>query len=152
MLQKLKNRKAQGGFTLVELLIVIVVIAILAAIVINTFAGVQSKARNTERQTDIKSIASQLEVYYTNTGNYPLGFANITSTVLVGLSPDALKNPQNVAANAFAGTVAPTESQYGYISYNIDGTTACTVAASCQKFTLAYKPEGSAIILTNSLN
>ncbi len=54
MLQKLKSHKAEQGFTLVELLIVIVVIAILAAIVISTFAGVQARARDTERQTDVK--------------------------------------------------------------------------------------------------
>lgn len=153
MLQTLKNRQ-QAGFTLVELLIVIVVIAILAAIVINTFAGVQARARNTERQTDIKAVASQLEVYYTNNGNYPVNAAAITTTTLQGLSADAVKNPQNTAANAFTATVTPTEQQYGYIGYLSDGTTACltTAPANCQKFKLAYKPEGEAIKVVDSLN
>ncbi len=80
MLQKLKSHKAEQGFTLVELLIVIVVIAILAAIVISTFAGVQARARDTERQTDVKAIASALEVYYTDNGGYPTSAAMSSGT------------------------------------------------------------------------
>src|SRR5690606_24488036 len=49
----------QKGFTVVELLIVIVVIGILAALVLNTFAGIQQKARDTERKTDINAVATQ---------------------------------------------------------------------------------------------
>jgi prepilin-type N-terminal cleavage/methylation domain-containing protein len=47
----LKN-KASKGFTIVELLIVIVVIGILAALVVTTYNGIQQKARDTERKTD----------------------------------------------------------------------------------------------------
>ncbi|MEO8863266.1 MAG: prepilin-type N-terminal cleavage/methylation domain-containing protein, partial [Candidatus Saccharimonadales bacterium] len=43
----------QQGFTIVELLIVIVVIGILAALVITTFTGIQQKGRDTERTTDL---------------------------------------------------------------------------------------------------
>ena len=44
-------KRTQSGFTIVELLIVIIVIGILAALVLVTFSGVQQKARNTERVT-----------------------------------------------------------------------------------------------------
>ena len=56
--------RLQKGFTIVELLIVIVIIGILALLVLNTFNGVQQKARDTERQTDATSISKQLEAYY----------------------------------------------------------------------------------------
>lgn len=59
------------GFTIVELLIVIVVIAILAAITIVAFNGVQQRARDTQRLADIKTIVKALELYKTTTGTYP---------------------------------------------------------------------------------
>ena len=64
----LKNKK---GFTIVELLIVIVVIGILATLVIVTFTGIQQKARNSQRQTDINAVDSHVEAYYAQSGNYP---------------------------------------------------------------------------------
>ena len=63
--------RKQQGFTIVELLIVIVVIGILAALVVTTFTGIQQKARDTERQTDIKAVHGQLEAYYAQNGAYP---------------------------------------------------------------------------------
>jgi type II secretion system protein G len=61
----------QRGFTIVELLIVIVVIAILAAIVIVAYQGIQGRARDSARLSDMKMIMKALEVYKTNTGSYP---------------------------------------------------------------------------------
>ena len=51
-------KSKQKGFTIVELLIVIVVIGILVALVVTTFSGIQRRARDTERQTDIKAVHS----------------------------------------------------------------------------------------------
>lgn len=64
----LKNKK---GFTIVELLIVIVVIGILATLVIVTFTGIQQKGRNSQRQTDINAINSHVEAFYAQHGFYP---------------------------------------------------------------------------------
>ncbi len=67
------RQRGQRGFTIVELLIVIVVIGILAALVLNSFSGVQAKARDVKRDTDIKALSTQLEVFYSQAGNgsYP---------------------------------------------------------------------------------
>ena len=64
----LANKRDQKGFTIVELLIVIVVIGILAALVVTTYAGIQSKARDSKRQTDIQSLQTQIEAFYANKG------------------------------------------------------------------------------------
>lgn len=64
-------QKKQRGFTIVELLIVIVVIAILAAIVIVAYQGIQGRARDSARLSDMKTIMKALEIYKTNTGSYP---------------------------------------------------------------------------------
>lgn len=59
------------GFTIVELLIVIVVIAILAAIVIVAYNGITARAANVRVQTDIKSVQNLVEQYNALNGSYP---------------------------------------------------------------------------------
>lgn len=61
----------QKGFTIVELLIVIVVIGILASITIVAFNGIQARARDNGRITKIKSIAKAIELYKIDNGRYP---------------------------------------------------------------------------------
>ena len=51
-------KKRNQGFTIVELLIVIVVIGILALLVITTYSGIQQKARNSKRQADLSQPAN----------------------------------------------------------------------------------------------
>lgn len=59
------------GFTIVELLIVIVVIAILAAISTVAYAGIQQRARDTARTAAVQQIQKALEVYRAEKGSYP---------------------------------------------------------------------------------
>lgn len=66
-----KVKKNLNGFTIVELLIVIVVIAILAAITLVTFGNVQSRARDNIRYADAKAIMKALELYKADNGRYP---------------------------------------------------------------------------------
>lgn len=125
----LKNKK---GFTIVELLIVIVVIGILATLVIVTFTGIQQKTRNTQRKTDINAITSHVEAFYAETGSYPTlaqmqddtpttGFLAVN---MKGLKLDALDDPKGVEGS---GLVAATsETEYGYESAQEDGS-ACAV-------------------------
>jgi type II secretion system protein G len=61
----------QKGFTIVELLIVIVVIGILAAITIVAYNGIQGRARDSQRVADMQSIVKALELYKTANGSYP---------------------------------------------------------------------------------
>ena len=70
-----------SGFTIVELLIVIVVIGLLAALVLNTFSGVQARARDTTRKNDIAQIRKSLlsheavegHMFYASSGCGSLG-------------------------------------------------------------------------------
>ena len=64
-------RKSTSGFTIVELLIVIVVIAILAAISIVGYNGIQARARDNIRISALASIEKAVELYKITEGAYP---------------------------------------------------------------------------------
>ena len=63
--------RTQKGFTIVELLIVIVVIAILAAITIVAFTGIQTRAFNGRVQADMKNVEKLVKAYNSLNGSYP---------------------------------------------------------------------------------
>ena len=65
------SRKSKtAGFTIVELLIVIVVIGILAAITIVAYNGIQQRARDTARKSDLAAIAKLLNLYKIDKGDF----------------------------------------------------------------------------------
>ena len=75
-------RFKRSGFTIVELLIVIVVIAILAAISVVAYNGIQDRARDAQIAAAADAYKKALEMYFVDYGDYPSGMA------CVGLSSD----------------------------------------------------------------
>ena len=68
---KLFRKKNEEGFTIAELLIVIVVLGILAAIAIPSFTGLQKRARRAELESNGRAIVLALEMYKIEEGKYP---------------------------------------------------------------------------------
>jgi prepilin-type N-terminal cleavage/methylation domain-containing protein len=60
----------RDGFTLIELLIVVVIIGILASIAIPKFSSTREKAYFAAMKSDLKNLASQQEIYYSDTYAY----------------------------------------------------------------------------------
>jgi prepilin-type N-terminal cleavage/methylation domain-containing protein len=112
-------KRKQSGFTIVELLIVIVVIGILVALVVTTFSGIQRKARNTERESDVKAIHSQLEAYFNEAGAYPalggsgdgINDSSWRATNMKSLDAEALKDPKGTGQALCAEA---SDTCYGY--------------------------------------
>ena len=65
------NKNQQNGFTIVELLIVVVVIAILAAITIVSFNGIQTRAKNAQQVSAVNEYAKGLRAYQAANGGMP---------------------------------------------------------------------------------
>lgn len=122
MIHNINNLKKDRGFTIVELLIVIVVIGILAAITIVAYNGVQNRARTTEAQSNAKEVQSKVEVYAADTGNgaYPTAAQIKGATGTAALSPKV-----NALINATTPAGAPTNSDM--ISYVNCGTTGAKI-------------------------
>ena len=75
----LRNRKK--GFTLIELMIVIAIIAILAAILIPNFIRARSQSQLAACESNMKNVATALEMYSTdNNGIYPTGTGTVLPT------------------------------------------------------------------------
>jgi general secretion pathway protein G len=101
------------GFTIVELLIVIVVIGILAAITIVAYNSVQGKATYTRERSDMKQIADALAVYHADKDNYPstigqagctfnwCGWSQVTGdSFITGLSPKYVEKIPQLPTNS----------------------------------------------------
>ena len=150
MNQKVK----QSGFTIVELLIVIVVIGILAALVITTFTGIQKRARDTERQTDIKALHGQMEAYYAQNGRYPT-LANINdatwrSNNVKGLDVEALRDPKG-SANTLVDAVQA--DAYAYEVLASDDSACDNSTVDCAKYVLTATLEsGGTYFAKSNLN
>ncbi len=145
----LKSLKGKNkGFTIVELLIVIVVIGILALLVITTYAGIQQKARNTKRSFDVAAIQTQLEAFYQANGYYPnltdMNSAAFLSASLKSLDQQALVDPSN-ATQSKTFLSAPAAKSYSYVATNAAGATcdgASPADQACANYTLTATFEG----------
>ncbi len=150
-------KKQSKGFTIVELLIVIVIIGILATLVIVTFTGIQQKARDSQRQTDIGALNSHIAAYYSETGTYPaltmLQDDAWVTAHMKGLDSEALDDPKGTAGAGPAATASAT--QYGYAATAAGA--ACTVSgtspnqtADCDAYTLTANLEAGGTFTKSS--
>lgn len=134
--------KRNAGFTVPELLVMVLVVCILSALLLTNYKAARAKERDTQRVHDINLIDSKLETYYNAKGAYP---AKFTANDLFGIDADALKDPSGhsitfntpvanaEAARATASPQASSASDYTYIAY----PTNCTNAANnCTGFVL----------------
>jgi len=73
MLKRIREMKDQDGFTLIELMVVVLIIAILIAIAIPTFLGLRERAQNRAATSDLRNALTAAKAYYTD-GDTFVGF------------------------------------------------------------------------------
>jgi len=122
------------GFTIVELLVVIVVIGILAAITIVSYTGISQRAVTASVQSDLNNAAKQLKLYYTLYESYPSALdANYCPTAPTVDNTYCLKFSSGNTVTY--SSVAPTSTfrlsvTNGSISYAVNSSSAPTIATT----------------------
>lgn len=66
-------KDSHAGFTLMELLIVMVILSILVAIATGAYGSSSRRGRDNRRKNDVRSLVTALEAYYNDKGRYPIG-------------------------------------------------------------------------------
>ena len=99
--KRLARKKREDGFTLVELMVVIVIIGLLATVVVINVAPATDKAAATKVQADIATLEQGVEMYRLNRMNYPSGDglqALVTEGFIRRLPDDPWGNPYRYEA------------------------------------------------------
>ncbi len=163
MRQKTLLGRTQSGFTLIELVIVILILGILLTVVATTWRGVQARNRNSSRETNITTIQGALELYYAQTSTYPtLNELNTPSWVqahLRDVTTRLLKDPgwaSSVKACTSGGQSVlishPAIDCYGYQPIASDGSACDNNKKICAHYTLTAELEGGGKFAKSSLN
>jgi len=124
----LQNKVKQSGFTIVELLIVVVVIAILAAITIVAYTGIQNRAKDSAASALGNNLIKKVESYYTINSQYPT-LAKLKSNQ----SPSSTTNGSGGAEAALdtntstSAVASPTPTDEKTVQYRLCGTTGAWV-------------------------
>jgi general secretion pathway protein G len=66
-----ENKRNQRGFTLIELMVVLIILALLATVVVPNVVGKSDQAKVTKAQADVASVEALLDQYYLDMGQYP---------------------------------------------------------------------------------
>ncbi len=145
-------KKNNSGFTLVELMVVISIIAVLAAIGVTTYASTQKVARDGKRIGDLDEIQKAIEQYYAINQSYPTE-ANYTSVITSYFTNGTLPKDPSTAANYTYRDCSTSTSRYNVCSTLESCGSKCnltTIPAANSGCTAAPAPAASQTVLCRS--
>src|SRR5882762_286363 len=105
------RRYNQDGFTLIEIMVVILILGLLATIVVQSLRGATDKAKKVKAQADIAEIKTGLDRYYLDSGSYPTSDQGLSALVA---APQSGRVPANYESGGYLQSVPkdPWGGQY----------------------------------------
>ena len=155
----------QHGFTLIELVITITIMAILLSLAVVDLNTTQMKQRDSERASDISTIANNLETFYNTGTNTSTVLGRYPSTALLASGETSIKaslpkidldsviapEAASVAASFLPATnnietaagvlPLPTRTRYVYQPIQTDKSLCTSESQECRRFSLYYRTE-----------
>lgn len=121
--------KANAGFTLIEILVVVVIIGILGAIIVPNLLGRPDQARITAAQSDLRSLSNALDIYRLDNFQYPSTDQGLEALVI---KPSGFPEPKNYNPEGYIKSLPSdpwgspyvyerTESGFSLFSMGADG-------------------------------
>lgn len=149
-------RKNHNGFTIIEIVITVTVIAVLVGMAFFGYTQVQKDSRNSQRASKVKIIAEELEAYYAKNGEYPgcsamtQSASQVRTNTLKGIELDVLKAPLSPSGttNSIGCTALTAGAGTDTFAYVGDGSATCSTGTSCLQYTLQYRDEGTGAIVS----
>ncbi|MBI2168095.1 MAG: prepilin-type N-terminal cleavage/methylation domain-containing protein [Actinobacteria bacterium] len=114
MLEAIRNRKKEDGFTLIELMVVVLIIAILVAIAVPTFLGARGSSQDRAAQSDLRNALSAAKLFYADNETY--AEASMTASELGDIEPSLVFSATETVVNTAGAT------DVGYVGNATDVT------------------------------
>ncbi|HTW89642.1 MAG TPA: type II secretion system major pseudopilin GspG [Candidatus Binataceae bacterium] len=112
-----RKRGYSEGFTLIEIMVVILILGLLATIVVQSLRGSIDKAKRTKAEADISSLKTALDRYYLDNGSYPTTDQGLQALIS---APTSGQIPTNYEQGGYIERVPPDPWGHAYF-YQSDG-------------------------------
>lgn len=148
MIKAFSKKRNNKGFTLVELLVVMVILGILSTIAVQTLGSQTDKARLAQIKSDMKTMTNAVEIYKAEMGKYPDASANDTRLAQL-LSSDTGSDSTTVGPWLKAVPSAPYSATYGV---DADGDVVITTSGTASDISALTESDGTVLSASTDYN